>query len=137
MSGRSCATVVLQIVATFTFLMHLSWAAAQTLAPITFVQSNYAVPQTPQTTVTGTFPDTQAAGHLNVVVVGWNDSTATVTSVTDSAGNAYTQAVGPTVRAGQASQAMYFAPNIGAASGNIVTVRFSSTAAYPDIRVEV
>src|SRR5215813_5397573 len=105
MAYRPCVMVVLQIVVAFTCLMSPSWVAAQTSAPINFIQGSYAVPQTPQATVTVTFPGAQAAGHLNVIVVGWNDTTASVTSVTDSAGNAYTRAVGPTVRANRASQA--------------------------------
>src|SRR5262245_2397637 len=68
---------------------------------IRYVQSSYATPQSPQTTVSVAFPNAQAAGNLNVVVVGWNDATATVSSVTDSAGNAYMVAVGPTVLANQ------------------------------------
>ena len=39
----------------------------------------------PSTTLT----QAQAAGNLNAVVVGWNDATANITSVTDSAGNIY------------------------------------------------
>ncbi len=105
---------------------------AQTIA---FVQGNYAVPQTPQATVTVSFPAAQTAGNLNVVIVGWNDSTATVTSVTDTRGHAYTLAVGPTVQSGAASQAIYYARNITGGAGNTVTVRFSVAAAYPDIRV--
>ena len=38
------------------------------------------------------------------VVVGWNDATRTVQSVTDSKGNAYVRAVGPTVLAGALTQ---------------------------------
>src|SRR5207244_9654411 len=56
---------------------------------ITYVQGNYAVPQTPQTTVSVTFSAAQTAGDLNVVVVGWNDSTASVTGITDTLGNKY------------------------------------------------
>src|SRR5207247_1030248 len=52
-------------------------------APIGFVQVNAAVPQTPQATVTVGYAGAQTAGNLNVVIVGWNDSTALVTSVTD------------------------------------------------------
>ena len=110
---------------------------AQTPAPISFVQSNYSVPQTPQATVTVAYPAAQSAGNLNVVVVGWNDTTATVTAVTDSRGNPYTRAVGPTARAGKATQSIYFAPNImaAAANSNIVIVRFNVAAAYPDVRI--
>ena len=106
-------------------------------ATIGFIQSNYSVPQTPQSTVTVNFAGAQSAGNLNVVIVGWNDSTASVISVNDSKGNPYNLAIGPTVRAGQASQSIYFAPNIAAASANsnIVTVRFSAAAVYPDVRV--
>ena len=79
----------------------------------------------------------QAAGDLNVIIVGWNDSSATVRSVVDSKGNAYTLAGTPVVQAGTASQAIYYAKNIvaAAANSNTVTVTFSVSAAYPDIRI--
>jgi fibronectin type 3 domain-containing protein len=104
---------------------------------ITYVQSNYATSQTPQTTVTIPFTAAQTAGDLNVVVVGWNDSTATIGKVTDKIGNTYTLAVGPTSFSGYLSQAIYYAKNIGAASAgvNAVTVTFSTAAAGPDIRI--
>jgi len=103
---------------------------------ITFVQANYATPQTPQTRVTVAYAAAQAAGDLNVVVVGWNDSTALVGTVSDSAGNTYQLAAGPTVISGTASQAIYYAANIvQAAAGNKVTVTFSTAAVYPDIRI--
>ena len=106
-------------------------------AAISYVQGNYAAPQSPQTTVNVTFTAAQTAGHLNVVAVGWNDSTATVTRVADSKGNTYTRAVGPTVQNGYASQSIYYAKNIvaAAAASNTVTVTFSTAAAYPDIRI--
>ena len=106
-------------------------------ATITYVQGNYAAPQTPQSTVKVSFTAAQSAGDLNVVVVGWNDSTATVSSVKDTLNNSYTLAVGPTVQAGVASESIYYAKNIaGAAAGaNSVTVTFASSAAYPDIRI--
>ena len=43
------------------------------VAPVAFMQANYAVPRTPQTTVTVTYTSAQTAGNLNVVVAGWND----------------------------------------------------------------
>src|SRR6185437_1805424 len=73
-------------------------------ATITYVQGNYADPQTPQTTVNVTFTAKQTVGDVNVVVVGWNDSTAAVSSVRDTAGNIYALAVGPTIQTGVASQ---------------------------------
>lgn len=104
---------------------------------IGYVQGAYATPQSSPTTVNVTFTATQAAGDLNVVVVGWNDSTATVSSVTDHSGNQYVLAVGPTVQAPVATQSIYYAKNIVAASAgaNMVTVTFSSSANSPDIRI--
>src|SRR5262249_30453279 len=78
----------------------------------------------------------QSAGNLNVVVVGWNDTQAAVTSVSDSKGNVYTRAIGPTQGSGL-SQSIYYARNIAAAAAgaNQVTVAFSPAATYPDIRI--
>jgi len=83
------------------------------------------------------YTSSQAAGNLNVVVVGWNDTNAQVQSVTDSRGNAYVRAVGPTTRNNVGSQSIYYSANIASAGAgvNTVTVRFSSSAQYPDIRI--
>ena len=54
------------------------------------------MPQTAQTAVTVPYTAAQTAGNLNVVIAGWNDSTAKVSSVKDSSGNTYQLAVGPT-----------------------------------------
>ena len=88
-----------------------------------------------------TYTSAQTAGNLNVVVVGWNDTTAAVSSVTDSSGNVYTLAVGPTKNPGSPgtyslTQSIYYAANIvgAAASANTVTVRFSVAAVSADIR---
>ncbi len=78
---------------------------------IGFAQVAAATPQSPTATVTVAYPGAQTAGDLNVVVVGWNDTTATVQSVKDSAGNSYSLAIGPT--SGTAlRQSIYYAPNI-------------------------
>lgn len=107
------------------------------VSTISYVQGNYATPQSPQSTVSVGYSAAQAAGDLNVVSVGWNDSTATVTSVRDSSGNQYTRAAGPTVVSGYLSQSIYYAKNIHAAGAgaNTVTVSFSTAAASPDIRI--
>jgi len=127
----------LALLASLALAFGLSPAVLQAAPTISYVQSNYAAPQTPQTTVNVTFTAAQVAGDLNIVVVGWNDSTATVTAVTDSRGNTYARAVGPTVQSGLASQSIYYAKNIvSAATGtNTVTVTFASAAVYPDIRI--
>ncbi len=110
------------------------------VATISYVQGNYAVPHPSATTVNITFNAAQAAGDLNVVVVGWNDTTAAVSRVTDRSGNTYALAVGPTTDSSSAepnSQSIYYAKNIAAAAAgaNTVTVTFSTAAAYPDIRI--
>jgi chitodextrinase len=100
-----------------------------------FVQVNSAVP-TSGSQVPVVYTKAQTAGNLNVVVVGWSDSTSTVTSVSDTQGNVYSLAVGPMVTPG-VSQSIYYAKNIvGAGAGvNTVTVKFNATASYPDIRI--
>jgi chitodextrinase len=104
---------------------------------IAFVQVNSAVPQTPQVTVTVPFSLAETSGNLNVVVAGWNDSTARITSVVDSKGNPYILAVGPTIRPGFASQAIYYAKNIqqATAGSNVVSVTFDQPATYVDVRI--
>ena len=118
-------------------LVALLFTVSNAFAAISFVQVNSAVPQSSPTSVAVKYTSAQTAGNLNVVVVGWNDSTATVSSVSDSAGNVYQRAVGPTTVAGFLSQSIYYAANIvsSAANTNTVTVQFSVGAAFPDIRI--
>jgi hypothetical protein len=101
-----------------------------------FVQVNSATPQTNQTTVTVPYLQAQGAADLNVVAVGFNNSTSTITSVTDSAGNVY-QLADPLTSSSGFSQAIYYAKNIKAATAgsNVVKVLFSNAVPYPDIRV--
>jgi PKD repeat protein len=103
---------------------------------IAFVQTNNATPQGSAPTVQVPFKSAQSAGNLNVVIVGWEDLTSTVASVTDSMGNVYVKAVGPNSGA-RTSQSIYYAKNIKAAgaNANTVTVKLSGPAQYPDIRV--
>jgi fibronectin type 3 domain-containing protein len=102
-----------------------------------YVQGAYAVPQSPQVAVSAVFGAAQTAGDLNVVIVGWNDTTSVIQSVTDSQGNAYVKAIGPTIRPGELSQSIYYAANIAGAgaAANVVTVAFNAPAAYVDLRI--
>jgi hypothetical protein len=119
-------------------LLSLSLPALEANAATTpaFVQVNSAVPQSPQTTVATTFTKAQAAGDLNAVVIGWNEAAGNITSVSDSAGNAY-QVAAPTTRGTGLSQAVYYAKNIAAAAAgaNTVTVRFDKAVTYADVRI--
>ena len=87
-------------------------------------------------TVVVQYQSAQNAGDLNVVVVGWNDSSAQVSSVKDTNGNTYQLAVGP-MTTGLVSQSIYYAKNIqaAAAGANSVTVTFATAAVAPDIRI--
>jgi hypothetical protein len=107
-------------------------ANATLLAGPTFVQVKSATPQTASGSVAVTYSLSQTAGNLNVVVVGWNDTTSTVSTVSDSLGNNYLLAIGPTTGTGL-RQSIYYATGIKGGS-NTVTVRFSQAAAYVDIR---
>src|SRR5262250_1353542 len=126
--------LVLLVIGSAIFLTPRGTAAQN---PLSFVQINSATPQSSAATVSVPYTSAQFAGDLNVVVVGWNDATAQVSSVTDTRGNPYVRAVGPTVRSGSATQSIYYAANIAAAgaNSNTVTVTFSTAASFPDIRI--
>src|SRR5262245_44938357 len=49
------------------------------LATPMLVQANWSTPQVPQDYVPVTYIGAQTLGNLNVVIVGWNDVTASVT----------------------------------------------------------
>ncbi len=102
---------------------------------IAFAQVGFlAVAKNSVTSVAPAYPSPQSAGDLNVVVVGWNDSTSTVSSVTDSAGNSYALARAA-VTGTNLTQAIYYAKNIVASSTNTVTVQFNQGASFPDVRI--
>lgn len=107
-----------------------------TLITPTFVQVNSTTPQTPQTTVSLPYTQAQINGDTNVIVIGFGSTSATISSVTDSAGNTYALAA-PLTRQGTYSQAIYYAKSIlpAGAGSNTVKVTFSASVQYPDIRV--
>jgi len=100
---------------------------------IGFVQVAASDPQGATATVSVSYPGAQTLGDLNVVVVGWNDTTSTVQSVTDTAGNTYRLGIGPTSGTGL-RQSIYYAAGVAGGS-NTVTVTFNQAAAYPDVRI--
>jgi hypothetical protein len=100
---------------------------------IHFVQVAAGTPGTSTASVTVAYPAAELVGDLNVVAVSWSDTTSTIQSVTDSKGNVYTRAIGPTTGTGL-RQSIYYAKNVPAGS-NSVTVAFNQAAASPDIRI--
>ena len=139
-TGLSPSTTYSYEVAALDYANNLSARSAAlavtTAAPRpAFVQEGYAVPQTPQVQVHATYAAAQAAGDTNILAIGWNDTTASIASVVDSAGNVYHSAIA-TFRGNGLSQAIYYASNIAAASAgdNVVTVTFDQPAVYVDLR---
>jgi chitodextrinase len=110
--------------------------AAVPASPPAFVQQNYATPQSPQSLVSATYAGAQTAGNTNIIAVGWNDTTSSITSLIDTAGNVYQLALA-TYRGNGLSQAIYYASKIkAAASGsNQVRVTFDRAAVYVDLRI--
>jgi hypothetical protein len=116
-----------------TLLNGYTYTASSGGGSIGFVQVKAATPSAPSASVAVTYTVAQTAGNLNIVAVGWNDTTSTVSTVSDSRGNTYALAVGPTSGTGL-RQSIYFARNIAAGS-NTVTVTFNQAAAFVDLRV--
>ena len=102
---------------------------------IGFVQSNSgpSTIQASNTTVAVSYTVAETAGDLNLVVVGWGDTTSTISAVSDNRGNGYALALGPTSGSGL-RQSIYYAKNIAGGS-TTVTVTFNRAAAYPDVRI--
>jgi hypothetical protein len=82
-------------------------------------------------------PSPSAAGDLIVLAIGWFDTSAKVTSVTDSAGNVYRPVSKETtlnISSRALTQQIFFAAGTKAAAQKI-TIRWDQTAVNPDIRV--
>ena len=104
-----------------------------TSSQVSFVQVNAATPQSAMSSLTVPFKVAQTSGNLNIVVVGWNDTTATVQAVMDNLGNQYVLAAGPIQGTGL-TQSIYYAKDI-LGGNNSVIVTFSRPATFPDVRV--
>ena len=140
-SGKSRRVGML--VASICVLTLHAWAGGA-FAAIGFVQGNNVTKKSHHSeghhsALSVTYTSAQVAGDLNVVVVGWEHTTATISSVTDSQGNVYTLAVGPTQNSDHhLSQSIYYARGILAAgaSTNTVTVRFTVPAHPADLHAD-
>jgi hypothetical protein len=104
-----------------------------TLSQPAFVQINSG--QSPSAaSLAVAYPLVQVLHNTNVVIVGWNAATGTVSGVADTVGNTYLSAVGP-IRGTALSLQIFTAKNIGAGQ-NTVTVTFSGAQPFIDIQVE-
>lgn len=104
--------------------------------PVNYIQRAGTASPSPLTTVQSALPNVQTAGHLNVVIIGWNDTVTTVSSVTDTEGNIYVAALAP-VTGTALTQVIYYAKNIVGDSGtpNQITVTFNQPAPAPDVQI--
>jgi hypothetical protein len=114
-------------------------AAPEAGAPpaIARVQTLTATPQAAADVISLTFSKAQQAGDLVVVAVGWNDATSAVTSISDTKGNVYQLAVGPTRKPPNLTQSIYYAADVAAAGAgaNTLTVTLDAKASTVDVRV--
>jgi len=101
-----------------------------------FVQTNATFFDGSTSSLGVAFTNAQTLGNINIVVVSWNDATATIQSVSDTAGNSYI-AGSSTVRGTGLSQAIYYAANIPSSveNGNTITVNFAQSALIPFLQV--
>ena len=108
-------------------------SATPTPSPIAYVQSNSTVPGNNLSTISTAYSNAQTQGNLNVIIIGWQGTAASIKSVTDTQGNTYAIAIGITKGSGL-SQAIYYAKNIKAGS-NTATVTFDRTVNSPDLMI--
>jgi hypothetical protein len=105
-------------------------------APITFVQVASDTSSGSATTASATFSQAQGAADLIVLVVGWVGGAVPITQVSDSVGNGYATAFGPTRISAGISQSIYYAKGIAAAPAgtNTVTVTLGAAVNPLDLR---
>lgn len=105
-----------------------SWG--QNYVPGSFNAVNPASSSAP----TVAFGVNNTAGNLNVVCAGWDDATSTISTVTDTLLNTYTQTAA-VLRGTGISQQCFYAKNTLTGGANTVTVTFSGSVAFPDIKI--
>jgi len=111
----------------FAFLL----PATPTFAAATFVRLvEIAATASSASITTGNFSAAVTAGNLIVVRVFYNSSARTVSSVTDTKGNSYAKAVGPTTGVGTMAgwrMEIWYAKNVVGGTGFNVTATFDAS----------
>jgi hypothetical protein len=82
--------------------------------------------------LSATFPQALTPCNWVVVVVGWHDTLAEASQVTDSAGNTYVRGINGGTSALGLSQTLWYAKAIASAATNTIAVTFDQSAAAPD-----
>ena len=101
--------------------------------PINFIQRGGSATLASTASVVSSMPGLQTAGNLNIVIIGWSDTAAHVSSVVDTEGNVYVAAL-PTTNGNALDQAIYYAKNIVGDPGptpNQVTVTLTRLRSLP------
>jgi IPT/TIG domain len=113
-----------------------AYTTALGTGPINYIQRGGSASVASAASVQGFVANPQAAGNLNVVIIGWNDTAASVTAVTDTEGNTYTAAL-PVVTGTALRQVIYYAKNIvgDGVTPNTITVTFNQAAQFPDLQI--
>ncbi len=104
--------------------------------PINYIQRADAATGSSSQNIPVPMTNPQGSGNTNVVVIGWGDTVSLVSSVTDTEGNTYQQAL-PVINGTSLSQVIYYAKNIkgdGGGTPNTMTVSFNRAAGSPDVR---
>lgn len=105
--------------------------------PITFVQGAETAAGNDTSSLTLQYHAAETAGDLNVVVVSWHNG-ASVTSVTDNAGNTY-QRAGSTVSFNFASidadLVTYYCPSVQGGQQPTITAKFNAQAHDAELRI--
>jgi hypothetical protein len=102
--------------------------------PIALVQAPHASTTASATSLSVTFAQPNIPGDLIALAIGWADTTMSVTSVADTAGNTYTRAIGPTIYSPDLSQLIYYAAGIKLAATNKLTVTMNANVDSLDLR---
>jgi hypothetical protein len=110
-----------------------AWGFSVQQSGISFVQQNATNPGVATQNSTA-FPNSNTAGDLIVAVAAWDNVSASISSITDTAGNAYVSAAGPVNWNGAAPtyrQQIFYAKNIkGRANTVTATLNAASTSFF-------
>ena len=113
----------------------VAWSSGDaSVPPIAFVQQASSVLATGTSATANVGLSPQQAGNLIVIAVGWTDTSESVDTVSDTLGNTYKLAIGPTREGQDLSQSIYYANSV-AAGTNQINVTFSTPVNGIDLRV--
>jgi len=97
---------------------------------ISFVQSNGNFSSSSVSTLSATFSSNVTAGNLLVIAIGFVGASTTVSSVTDTLGNTYSRAVGPTIDTNVNYTIYTYYTTSSSTGSNTVTVNSSASGTF-------